>query len=63
MGFMDQITSRPRDAHADTGGLSIRQFDDVVTAEPEGARTATRRCRAWRANAGTDTRARRQETR
>lgn len=34
MSFMDKITSRPRDARADTAAFDS-QFDDVVTAEPE----------------------------
>ncbi|MCU0966504.1 MAG: methyl-accepting chemotaxis protein, partial [Burkholderiaceae bacterium] len=34
MSFMDKITSRPRDARADTGAYDS-QFDDVVTAYPE----------------------------
>jgi twitching motility protein PilJ len=36
MSFMDKITSRPRDARADTGAYDS-QFDDVVTAYPEGS--------------------------
>jgi twitching motility protein PilJ len=36
MSFMDKITSRPRDARADTGAYDS-QFDDVVTAYPEVA--------------------------
>ncbi len=36
MSFMDKITSRPRDARADTGAFDS-QFDDVVTAYPEGS--------------------------
>jgi twitching motility protein PilJ len=36
MSFMDKITSRPRDARADTGAYDS-QFDDVVTAYPEDA--------------------------
>ena len=51
MSFMDKITSRPRDARADTGAYDS-QFDDVVTAYPEGAgsRHARRRAaaRRWR---------------
>ena len=35
MSFMDKITSRPRDARADTAAFES-QFDDVVTAYPEG---------------------------
>ncbi len=35
MSFMDKITSRPRDPRADTGAYDS-QFDDVVTAYPEG---------------------------
>jgi twitching motility protein PilJ len=35
MSFMDKITSRPRDARADTGAYDS-QFDDVITAYPEG---------------------------
>jgi len=34
MSFMDKITSRPRDARADTAAFDS-QFDDVVVAEPE----------------------------
>jgi twitching motility protein PilJ len=34
MSFMDKITSRPRDARADTADYDS-QFDDVVTAYPE----------------------------
>ena len=34
MSFMDKITSRPRDARADTAAFES-QFDDVVTAYPE----------------------------
>ncbi len=36
MSFMDKITSRPRDARTDTEAYDS-QFDDVVTAYPEGA--------------------------
>ena len=41
MSFMDKITSRPRDARADTAAYDS-QFDDVVTAYPEGAVRDTR---------------------
>ncbi|MBN8492904.1 MAG: type IV pili methyl-accepting chemotaxis transducer N-terminal domain-containing protein [Burkholderiales bacterium] len=35
MSFMDKITSRPREARADQGAYES-QFDDVVTAYPDG---------------------------
>ena len=39
MSFMDKITSRPRDARADTAAFDS-QFDDVVTAYPESPASA-----------------------
>jgi twitching motility protein PilJ len=55
MSFMDKITSRPRDARADTGAFDS-QFDDVVTAYPEGAAPDTRSPRSGHTQAP-DTRA------
>jgi len=55
MSFMDKITSRPRDARADTAAFDS-QFDDVVTAYPD---TPVRDTQAARSNTppAADTRA------
>ena len=45
MSFMDKITSRPRDARADTAAFDS-QFDDVVTAYPEAPARDTQSLRA-----------------
>ena len=61
MSFMDKITSRPRDARADTAAFDS-QFDDVVTAEPERSGRDTQVPRLGTPTQAPDTRAR-QETR
>ena len=55
MSFMDKITSRPRDARTDSAAYDS-QFDDVVTAYPEGPAPDTQSMRAAPAQAP-DTRA------
>jgi twitching motility protein PilJ len=44
MSFMDKITSRPRDARSDSAAYDS-QFDDVITAYPEGVAQDTQSLR------------------
>ena len=54
MSFMDKITSRPRDARADTAAFDS-QFDDVVTAYPDAADAPAVRVAPPQAAASTST--------